>query len=428
VDQAIALLQTLPFREVKPGLSRVRALLDAVGNPQNALRAVHVGGTNGKGSVAALIASVLRSAGQRVGLYTSPHLVSYRERLQIDGHWISEPEFQHLVCELMPIADALKDKPTQFEFLTALSLQYFARRNVDWAVIEVGLGGRFDATNLIRPSVSVLTNVEFDHIDLLGDTLEKIAWEKAGIAKPGVPLITGEKKREPWAVIERECVSLGAPLLRASVPVSRRDFDWECQTLEVEDLGAIRLRLLGGYQLENTALAVTALRALQQHIALSDRAIIQGLESARWPGRFEIVQKSPFVVLDGAHNPHGVSALRDDVRRYHEKFLGKSKKFLLFGMMSDKNFSQSAELLFPEFDEIALVRPPSPRGLEPAPLAVIAARLGRTASVFANVKAAVQEIAQKMDVRDLLCVAGSLYLVGEVEGMLGHGHTTLSPC
>ncbi|MBI1741807.1 bifunctional folylpolyglutamate synthase/dihydrofolate synthase [Candidatus Acetothermia bacterium] len=423
VDQAIAYLQKLQFKDVKPGLSRVRALLDAVGNPQNALCTVHVGGTNGKGSVVTMIASVLRVAGYRVGVYTSPHLVSYRERMQINSEWISEEKFSGLADELMSIAETMTDKPSQFEFLTAMGLLYFARQHVDWAVIEVGLGGRFDATNLIHPKISVVTNVELDHTDLLGNTLGEIAWEKAGIAKPGAVLITGESKPEPLAVIERECAARGAPLIRANVKITRRDFDWDSQALEIEELGSVQLGLLGGYQIENAAVAMTALRELQKQISLSDQAIIRGLEQAHWPGRFELVQKSPYIVLDGAHNPHGVAALREDLKRYYKKFLG-GKKFLLFGMMADKDFSRSAKLLFPQFDEISLVRPPSPRAAEPTLLAEIATHLGTAASIFSSTEEAMSKIREKMDVRDLLCVAGSLYLVGEVEGILGYGHTT----
>ena len=423
MDQAIAYLQKLPSKEVKPGLSRVRALLAAVGHPQDTLRTVHVGGTNGKGSVVAMLASALRAAGYRVGVYTSPHLVSYRERMQINREWISEEKFSELADELMSIAETMTDKPSQFEFLTAMSFLYFARERVDWAVIEVGLGGRFDATNIIHPAISVVTNVELDHTDLLGDTLAKIAWEKAGIAKPGVALVTGEAKPEPLAVIERECAATGSRLVRANVKITRRDFDWDSQTLEIEGLGSVQLGLLGGYQIENAAVAVMALRELQKQISLSDRAIIRGLEQARWPGRFEVIQKAPYVVLDGAHNPHGVAALCEDLKRYYEKFLG-GRKFLLFGMMADKDFYRSAEMLFPQFDEISLVCPPSPRAAEPKLLAEIATHLGIKTMIFPSTEEALGKIREKMDVRDLLCVAGSLYLVGEVEGILGYGHTT----
>jgi len=426
VDQAIAYLKKLPFKDVKPGLSRVEKLLAAVGHPEKTFRSIHVGGTNGKGSVSAMIASVLKAAGYRVGLYTSPHLVSYRERIQLNGDWISEKEFQHLADALMPIAEAMSDKPSQFEFLTAMSFLYFAQKKNDWALVEVGLGGRFDATNVLRPEIAVLTNVELDHTDLLGDTVAKIAWEKAGIVKLDLALVTGEEKSEPRQIIEQECASVNARLIPIEKKIERIDFDWSFQTISVEKLGFIRLKLLGGYQLQNAAIALTALQELQRFLSLSDRVIVDGLEQAQWPGRFEVVQESPYIVLDGAHNPHGAKALSDDIRRYTHKFLAGAKKYLLFGMLADKAFTQAAELLFPEFDEIVLVRPASPRALDPTLLASIASKLGKPHIICDSVSNAFSTIREKMDARDLLCVAGSLYLVGEVKEYLGYGHTTIA--
>jgi dihydrofolate synthase/folylpolyglutamate synthase len=373
-----------------------------------------------------MLASVLQAASYRVGLYTSPHLVSYRERIQINRSWVDEAEFQALADQLMPCAEAMNDKPSQFEFLTAMSFLYFAQKKVDWAVVEVGLGGRFDATIVIDPEVAVLTNVELDHTDLLGDTLAKIAWEKIGIAKPGVPLVTGEEKTEPRQVIERECAAVKAQLVLVKTKLERLDFDWKSQIIFDTNLGPIRLGLLGGYQLRNAAIAITALRELQKPYSLPDRAIIEGLEKARWAGRFEALQELPYVVLDGAHNPHGASALRDDIQHYAKKFLLDAKKYLLFGMLADKDFSQAAQFLFPEFDEIFLVKPASPRALEPAVLADIAKQLGKVYCICDSVESAFGQIRKKLDARDLLCVAGSLYLVGEVEEYLGHGHTTIA--
>lgn len=423
VDQAISYLKRLPFTEVKPGLERVSALLDAVGNPQRSLQTVHITGTNGKGSVAAMIASVLQGAGYRTGLYTSPHLMSYRERMQIlslslekgegwgEG-WISEKDFCALVNELMPLAESLADRPTQFEFLTALAFLYFARQRVDIAVIEVGMGGRFDATNVITPLVSVLTNVELDHTEFLGPTIEKIAWEKAGIAKPHVPFVTGERKPEALDVIERECAAVGAPLVLVRERVRQVGFTWEYQEFQIESLGRVKLKLLGGYQRENLAVALEALRVLQKRVQLPEAAIRTGLERARWPGRFEVVQREPYViVLDGAHNPHATRALRDDLCRYRQKYK-ISKKLLLFGVLQDKDYAQMAQTLFPEFDEIVLVKPESHRALDPTALLKWAPR----AQIAADVAGAFE--AARAAEPELLCVTGSLYLVGAVKKLL----------
>lgn len=405
MDQAISYLKALPHTEVKPGLARIRALLEAVGNPHAQLRAVHIAGTNGKGSVAALCASVLQSAGYRVGLYTSPHLIRYCERVQINGAPITEHEFTQIADALMPIADSMVDKPTQFEFLTALAFLYFARQKIDIAVIEVGLGGRFDATNVITPIVSVLTNVELDHTDLLGNTIEQIAWEKAGIAKRGVPLVTGERKPNALEIIARECAVVGAPLICARPRVRALEFSWEYQELEIEPLGRVHLGLLGSYQQENVTVALEALEVLKQSMTISDGALRGGLEQARWPGRFEVVCKKPYIVLDGAHNPHAVSALREDVRRYRGKYTIK-KSALLFGVLADKDYRAMAQILFSEFDEIILVKPDSPRALDPERLLPWAPQ----AQIYPDVPTALA--AARAREREFICVTGSLYVVG----------------
>jgi dihydrofolate synthase/folylpolyglutamate synthase len=439
VDQAIAYLKRLPHTEVKPGLARIRALLEAVGDPHKNLRAVHIAGTNGKGSVAVMIASVLQSAGYRVGLYTSPHLVSYCERIQINRAPIAEDEFAHIADELMPIAEAMADTPTQFEFLTAMAFLYFARQKIDIAVIEVGLGGRFDATNVIIPLVSVLTNVELDHTDLLGDTVEQIAWEKAGIAKKGVPLVTGERKKNALEVIARECAAVGAPLICARERARRLDFSWEYQEFIVdlspdpspkgrgeplpfreggggrsgEGMGVrVNLRLLGGYQCENLNVALEALNVLRRSLEISLEALVAGLEQASWPGRFEVVQREPYVmVLDGAHNPHAILALVDDLRRYRAKYAFK-RGTLLFGVLKDKAYRTMAEILSPEFDEIVFVKPDSPRALDPTVLR----RFFPAGKIYSDLAAGLA--AARASAPDLLCVTGSLYLVGAMKRLL----------
>ncbi len=412
MDQAITSLKRLPHAEVKPGLSRIRALLEAVGNPHEQLRAVHIAGTNGKGSVAAMLASVLQCAGYRVGLYTSPHLINYCERSQINGTLISERSFVQLTDELMPIAEAMPDTPTQFEFLTAMAFLYFARQKIDIAVIEVGLGGRFDATNVITPIVSVLTNVELDHTDLLGNTIEQIAWEKAGIAKRDIPLVIGERKPEALRVIERECTAVGAPLIRAREQARRTDFTWEYQEFQVESIGRVRLKLLGGYQQENLNIVLETLAVLQQSLAIPQGAVREGLEQACWPGRFEVVQREPYViVLDGAHNPHAIRALGGDLRRYRAKY-DIQRSTLLFGVLKDKDYNTMAQVLFPEFNEIILVQPDSPRALDPHELQSWAPH----AKIYLDV--AVGFAAARKTKPDLLCVAGSLYLIGAVKRFL----------
>jgi len=250
---ALACLESLPYREVKPGLERIGYLMERLGNPHLALRAIHIGGTNGKGSVVAMLAAVLEEAGYRVGTYTSPHLRDWRERIRIDGEWIPGDDFARLLSRLRPIIAAMSDRPTVFETLTALAFQWFREQAVDLAVIEVGLGGRFDATNIIKPLAAVITNVGRDHLDLLGPNLEDLAWEKAGIAKPNVPLIVGAAEPEALEIIRRECAARGAELLRAETGVERVEFSWERQVFAAGGWGRLELPLLGPYQGENLA-------------------------------------------------------------------------------------------------------------------------------------------------------------------------------
>ncbi|MFQ6118129.1 MAG: bifunctional folylpolyglutamate synthase/dihydrofolate synthase, partial [Candidatus Bipolaricaulia bacterium] len=239
---ALAYLDHLPYREVKPGLERIGHLLERLGNPHLELKAIHIGGTNGKGSVVSMLASILEEAGYHVGVYTSPHLLDWRERIRIDGQWIPEAEFARLLGQLRPIIEHMPDKPTIFEALTALAFQWFCEQAVDLAVIEVGLGGRFDATNVIMPLVAVITNVERDHLDLLGPDMGNLAWEKAGIVKPGVPLVIGGGEPEALEIIAGECAEQEAEFLRADTGARQVEFDWDHQIFESAGLGQIKIR------------------------------------------------------------------------------------------------------------------------------------------------------------------------------------------
>ncbi|MGQ9601382.1 MAG: bifunctional folylpolyglutamate synthase/dihydrofolate synthase [Candidatus Bipolaricaulia bacterium] len=411
---ACAYLEGLPSREVKPGLERVSHLLERLGEPHLDLVTVHVGGTNGKGSVVAMLASILREAGLRVGAYTSPHLLNWRERIRIDGEWISEEEFAALLERLRPIIDGMSDKPTVFEVLTALAFQYFRERGVDLAVIEVGLGGRFDATNVLHPLVAIITHVERDHLDLLGPTLEHLAWEKAGLAKPGVPLVTGERKQEILEIIARECAAVGAELISADGEADLLDFNWDGQEFAVAGWGRLKLGLLGPYQRENLIIALKAIEVLRRSLDLPDELVRRGLERARWPGRFQVYQESPYIVLDGAHNPSGARALRAGLELYYERFLVGGRRLLLFGVMRDKEIEAIAEALFPWFDELYFTKPDYYRASEPVSLCTLAARYGKPARALIPAREAFRRAQEGLDGEDLLCVTGSLYLVGEL--------------
>ncbi len=413
---ALAYLGSLPYREVKPGLERIGHLLDGLGNPHLGLRTIHVGGTNGKGSVVALLASVLREAGYRVGTYTSPHLLDWRERIQIDGEWISKPELAKRIAGLRPIILGTADRPTIFETLTALAFQYFQEKAVDLAVIEVGLGGRFDATNVVNPLVAVITTVERDHLDLLGADIGKLAWEKAGIAKPTVPLVAGKGDPKALGVIAGECAAQGAELLGADIGIEQIGFTWEDQEFEVAGWGRIRLGMLGPFQGENLAVALKTIVALRRFLELPDGAVKRGLERARWPGRFELIHRGPYILIDGAHNPSGVQALLEGLRGYWERYLGGGRRLLIFGALGDKEVGGMAEALFPWFDELILTKPDYYRAAEPQLLRELASESGKPAQAIVPATTAFRQARARLGREDLLCVTGSLYLAGEVLG------------
>lgn len=411
-NEAIRFLESLPHKKVKPGLKRMEFLLKELGNPHQLLKTVHVGGTNGKGSVTQMLSSIFKTAGFKTGTYTSPHLISYQERIKINDEWITKEEFASLVSKLVPIIEKMEEVPSTFEALTAMAFLYFHDQKVDLAVIEVGLAARFDATNVLKPLLCIITNVERDHLDLMGPGLEEIAWEEAGIVKEKTPLVSGEHKKRPLKVIVEECSLKGAKLFKADVKVKRKSINWEYQELEVGGLGKVKLKLLGEYQADNLAVVVKALEVLKRewNISIDDEAAVKGLEIARWPGRFEVINKKPYIIVDGAHNPHGCRALRRTIRMLS----GGMRRWLLFGVLADKEVELMCRILFPEFDEIILTEPKSFRACKVEFLEKLAERMGVEAHKAASVKEGFDWAVERIGRDDFICVAGSLYLVGEL--------------
>ena len=377
----------------KLGLETMRASLSQLGNPERQLRFIHIAGTNGKGSVAAMCAAVLAAAGYRTGLYTSPHLVSLCERFQINGLPITEAEVVRLVEKLRPILETQQPRPaTFFEAVTILALEYFREQQVDVVVWETGLGGRLDATNAVTPLVSVITNVAFDHMQYLGETLEQIAGEKAGIIKPGIPVVTGADG-VALTVIRQVCADLRAPL-----------------TVVVD--GVNRTPLLGRHQAGNCAVAEAALRA--SGLDISDTQLRDGLAQTRWPGRFQIVRRDPVVVLDGAHNAAGATSLAGTLR---EQFAGK-RLALVLGVLRDKNYEEMCRILAPLAVTICCTRVNSERSNDPGLLATLCRRANPNAKVevFQDLAAAYRAAGVAADV---VVITGSLFLVGEAMNRLG---------
>ncbi|MBN1863167.1 MAG: bifunctional folylpolyglutamate synthase/dihydrofolate synthase [Dehalococcoidales bacterium] len=401
-------------------LRRVEELLARLGNPHLAAKSVHIAGTNGKGSTAAMISSVLTSAGYATGLYTSPHLITIRERFQVNGRPISRADFARITTRLKPEVEAVNLKATYgelttFELLTALAFSYFQAKGVDFQVLEVGMGGNFDATNVIRPEVCVITSISLDHTEVLGDSLAKIAAEKAGIIKPGSRVVLAPQPNEVVPVIEEDCRRKQAELIMVGREVSGQSlgFDGKKQLLEITgrlDSYRISLPLLGGYQMENAASAVAALEVLKEKgYNITRDSIANGLARVSWPGRLQVLRRRPLVVVDGAHNPGAAHKLGLALKQYF-KF---ERATLIMGASSDKNVSAVVSELAPLFDEVIITRSAHPRAMETARLKAVFEGQGKTAQVTGDVPEALALALDRARVRDLVCVSGSLFVVAE---------------
>ncbi|HEX4610396.1 MAG TPA: folylpolyglutamate synthase/dihydrofolate synthase family protein [Urbifossiella sp.] len=411
-------------------LERMRALLRRVNDPHERVRLVHVTGTKGKGSTAAMLAAVLRAAGYRVGLFTSPHLTDVRERIQVDGGSISQAELAARMAELAPAVAAMDadglPPPTFFEIGTALGFLHFAYRRCDVAVIEVGLGGRFDSTNVCRPLVSVVTSVGLDHTAQLGHTAEAIAYQKAGIIKPNVPVVSGVTDPGPAEVIRATAALLNAPLWER-----RRDFDYDYQPGAAARPPAVTvstprgtygpgpLGLLGEHQAHNAALAVAAADLLRDRgLSLPPKAVAAGLAGVRWPGRVEIVSLRPAVILDTAHNVPSADAL---VKTLAESFPAVRRKGVVFAVSSDKPVREILRILAEYFDHFYLTRyGNNPRSVPPedsAGLLALAAP-GKAFTCFPTAVSAWAAAHAAAGPADLVCVTGSVFLAGELRARL----------
>lgn len=413
-QEAVAYIDTFQWQAHAPGLERIRTLLHALGDPQKELKFVHVAGTNGKGSVCAYLVSVLRCAGYRVGLCTSPFLEDFRERIQVDGELIPPETLGELTELARPAAEAMEDHPTEFELITAVAMLYFRRCRCDIVVLEVGLGGALDASNVIDvPEAAVITVMGMDHAAILGPTLGDIAAAKAGIIKPGGAVVSFGGCPEADAVIRERCREQGAQL--TEVDFSRLRVvgtGLDGTDLEFAPYGALHVPLVGLYQAKNAAVAVTTVEVLEKRgWEISRRALEQGLASVCWPGRLEVVRRAgPVILRDGAHNAHGMAATVESLRAL---FPGK-KLTILMGVMADKDVEDMLKLLAPIAGQVFTVRPESPRAMPAEELAALVNRYGVPAVPCAGVAAGLQAAAEAAGADGAVCALGSLYLVGEV--------------
>lgn len=400
-------------------LERMHDFMKELGNPQLAYQVIHIAGTKGKGSVASLCASSLRSQGYRVGLYTSPHLFDYTERIQVNGQEITHAELVSLVDELRPYLDR-GTTLTTFEITTAMAFLYFARQQVDVVVLEVGLGGRLDATNIITPLVSVITSISLDHTNVLGNTLEAIAREKAGIIKSGVPVVIAPQKVDAFQMIERTATAKAAPLVVVgrdylyrlnSFSLDGQDLSvWRADQQEESEIAELRIPLLGRHQVENAATAYAVLQTVKQtgmRVELS--AIRQGFSEVSWPGRFEILQRNPAVIVDSAHNRDSAQRLHSAVRDY---FPDKSV-ILVFGASEDKDINGILSELLPVTRQVILTRSFHPRAAHPQDLLKITEMFHCPTIVEDTVESALFQALRMVDDNSIVLVTGSIFMAAE---------------
>lgn len=406
-----AYLTGLNINEMHFGLEAVTALLERFGAPQNTLRTILVGGTNGKGSTAVLISSMLKEEGFKVGLYTSPHLVDVRERIVIGTKKIPLKEFSSILAR---IRDEAPLPVTYFEILTAAALIYFQSRQVDIAVMEVGLGGRLDATNVCRPEVSVITNISLEHTNYLGKTIAAITAEKAGIIRPGGICITGASQNKALEVISSVCQHNKARLYRLGhdFKIVRRDEREADYTGIKRRIKALNLSLRGAHQWSNAALALATLEVLHENgFVVSDRSIRRGLEKTRWEARLEVLCRHPLFIIDGAHNPAGIAAL---LRALEYDFPGR-RLILIFAALADKDYRRMMQKIVPRTATVILPQLKSDRAVNTGELAGIVKGLGVKAHEVPDVCQAVSVAMSQAGKGDMILAAGSLYLAGEIK-------------
>ena len=417
---AVSYLYNLQKHGIKLGLDTMTALVGRLGMPQARYGTLHIAGTNGKGSTAAMVAAILQKAGYRVGLYTSPHLIDFRERIRVNGEMISEAEVARLTDLLRGLCEP-DLSATFFEYTTAMAVQYFADSQVDLAVLEVGLGGRFDATNVVMPLACAITTIALDHQAYLGTTLSSVAFEKAGIIKTNVPVIVGRVPDEAGRAIEGVAIERAAPLVRLGV-----DFDVTGQTPARFAFTGCRIHyndlscpLLGAHQLDNAACALALLEAAGvSGLVIGENSVREGLKNVHWEGRLEVVSQHPLTVLDGAHNPAAADAVASYLREFRLSH-PDSRVILVMGMMNDKDHRGFFEPLKELVDEVVLTQADLPRSATIQELQVALSEIWSRPFLKALLNDAMGQAKQLARPEDLICVTGSLMLIGDVKALLG---------
>jgi dihydrofolate synthase/folylpolyglutamate synthase len=398
---------------IKLGLSTIRKIFKELGNPQDHFGCIHVAGTNGKGSIASGIASILKAAGYRTGLYTSPHLVTFNERIAINGRHISNARVVAAYEAVKHVHHGSRE-PTFFEFATAMALYDFDREGVDWAVIETGMGGRLDATNIVRPAVSIISNLSLEHQDYLGNTLAQIAGEKGGIIKSGAPVVTGVRQPGALSILKDIAATKSTPVYRLG-----KDFRVRRKSGDVFTFFGIhnqwpdmKTSLMGRHQVDNAAISLAACELLNRAGAtISEKNCRQGLSELHWPGRLEIVCESPRIILDGAHNLVAARKLAAFLAQETDQ----RPITMVIGILDDKPYKAMLSALVPVTQKVIFTRPKIDRGLPPETLYTEARQYGKAISLLPDVHQAVQQAVNQAAPDDVICIAGSLYVVGEAK-------------
>lgn len=417
-EEALSYIHSICWKGSKLGLDRTRELLGKLDDPQKELKFIHIAGTNGKGSTAAMLSSILEEAGYRVGLYTSPFINRFNERMQVNHQPIPDEELAALTEYVRPHADAMADSPTEFELITALAMVWFARQKCDIVVLEVGMGGELDSTNIIDvPEAAVIAAMGLDHVKELGPTMADIARAKAGIIKEGGRVVSYGGNPEADEVIAAVCrarnASLCQPDFSAIVP---GDFSLEGQTFSYKGWRGLRIPLVGAYQMNNAAVVLETVEVLRQRgWNISDEAVRQGLADTRWPARFEVLRRDPVFIVDGGHNPHGIRATAESLSRL---FPGRKITFVT-GVMADKDVEHILGLIVPLAEQFFTVRPDNPRAMDAGELARRIEAMGAKATACASVRDGVDRAIQAEGPHGVACALGSLYMSGEVRSCFG---------
>lgn len=429
-EQAMSFLSR-PFvmdREYKTDMTR--KILELLDNPQDKIKCIHVAGTNGKGSISAMTAKILELSGYKTGIYTSPHIIDFEERIKVNSNYISKEDVARIVKKISVIVESLLkegyDEPTEFELITCLAFYYFCEQKVDYAVIEVGLGGLSDSTNVITPILSVITSISLDHMSVLGNTLTEIAYEKAGIIKKNVPVVVYNQSKEVLHVIEKVCAEKNSKLTIAKSTITEFNQNQIKEKFGIDSLinspkqffnittkkdsYDVALNLLGVHQMKNTDVVINIVENLiEQGLNIHKETVLQALDSVTWIGRLEIMQRNPMIVLDGAHNIDGVTNLYESIKKYFTY----RKLILITGILKDKQVDEMSKLLSDISDQIILVDVDNTRRTPKAELAEIFSKYNSNVTVKDDNKDALETALSSAEKDDLILICGSLYLIGD---------------